>query len=238
MHATDTLKVKKVRFFVEPKVVFITPNPSHVSGNNIYDIEFDIPGGPGGYIKQSYNWQNKSSVNFGVSGGLSIRLSKYFNYEISLAYYHYNLFTKGTVINQDTVGNYYSNQTFTNKSSINMLGIGNGLAFKYKKFRLTNSVLFTTMVASKSTSIDHDNVSGTSTSTTSFSDYKYLSTSFYLMSEHKIGYSLCKNRLETYVGVNVLYGSPFIYMFEHPGFVSDYTPKNIVMPFASVKINF
>ena len=241
MNASDTLKVKKVRFFIEPKAIFITPNPSHVSGSGVYDMESDIPslpGGPSGYTKETYNWHNKNSINFGLSGGLSIRLGKYFNYEVSLAYYHYKLFTKGTITSHDSFG-YNSNYTYTNSVALNMLGIGNGLSFHYKKFIATNSIILTSIIASKSTSIQKNNVNGANSSSTSYNEYSYLSnTGFYLMSEHKIGYSLCK-RLEAYIGINVLYNSPFVYAFEYHGYFNQSGPsKNNIMPFTSIKINF
>ena len=243
MNASDTLKVRKVRFFVEPKVVFFIPRTSHF----VSDIHED-------YIDYSYdehfNVHNKTTLNFGLSGGFSIRLNKYFRYELSLTYNYYNTQTQRTGTYQTGWPSFYSfdgNQNCNTKW--NFLGISNGLSFTVKKIIFTNSVLFCTIVSNKSQVIEHNNLNNTTTSQTYrdnmfATDVKVYYNPLRFMSEHKIGYSFLKDRIEAYVGINILYNSisnsPMGYSFGQSYWFSSpsYTPQSSLMPFTSVRINF
>ncbi|HEX7415058.1 MAG TPA: hypothetical protein VF411_13520 [Bacteroidia bacterium] len=224
MNASDTLKVRKVKFFIEPKAVFIIPRQSHVTNSYLVDVISDPISYPP-HIETD-NWQNKNTINFGISSGISVRLGKYFNYELSLAYNHNNVKTKATITATDLSGNYLWGRTYNGNISSNALFISNGLSFKYKRFIFSNNIMIG--VVSQTPLVDF------------FHDIYIFQDSYYLMSEHKIGYSLFKNRIETCVGINVLYNSPFGYSFEHPNYRNKqfYTPQNSVMPFTSIRVNF
>ncbi len=68
---------------------------------------------------------------------MSVRLSKHFNYEVSLNNYHYKVLGKTKFSYQDSSVNYSSNVTFIQKKYLNFLGIGNGLSYHYKRFNFT-----------------------------------------------------------------------------------------------------
>ena len=209
MNASDTLKIKTIRFFIEPKATYFIPKQSPDAYKNIFvasgaNIMIGC-GFPNPNVTTKTTWQNQSPVaNVGISGGTSVRLCKYFSYELSLAYYHYSLKYKATETGTDMSSGEHSTKTYNWNYTSNALYISNGLSFKCKNFILTNSVMVGMNFPAHS------------------STYLIYSPSPYLMSEHKIGYSLCKNRIEPYVGINVL----------------DNFHNAIVMPFASVRVVF
>ena len=212
MNASDTLKVKKVSFFVEPKVTFIIPIHRHIINSySTANWEMDPISLPPSIITD--NWQNKSTINYGISCGISVRLGKHFSYELSLAYSHYNVKTKVTETIVDLSGNYLGGGTTNFSSLFNSLFIGNGLSYKYKKFILSNNIMIGAISQASLYNI--------------VNNYNSCSIDWYLMSEHKIGYSLFRNRIEPYVGIDILYNNPLIYY-----------PQHVVMPFTSIRINF
>lgn len=213
MNASDTLKIRKVRFFIEPEVGVLIPKHSPMAYNDFFnDYYMYLPVGCLPDNNDNSSWQNKSTICFGVSTGMSVRLSKYFNYELSLAYYHYNHKYQITETATDLSGNYLSSRITNYNISYKSLFISNGLSFKYKKFIFTNSIGIGTIEQTLLYDILNNN----------FSPYFGYSVNWYLMSEHKIGYSLFKNRIEPYVGINVL----------------NNFRQNVAMPFTSVRINF
>jgi hypothetical protein len=96
VHASDTLKVRKIRFFAEPKAAFFIPTPTHNKDTG----SFSNVDGYGGH---NFNVHNITSINFGISSGLSVRLSKYFRYEFSLVYNHYNMSIKESGTYYETI---------------------------------------------------------------------------------------------------------------------------------------
>jgi len=230
MNASDTLKVREVRFFVEPKATFIIPRYNHGSYTCLdLSVFAEIPTNEPNYYNDFYNWQNKSTINFGISGGISVRLSKHFNYELSLAYNYYNLRDKVTLNSTDFSGNeFFSRGTATYNNQLNAFFISNGLSYKYKRFIFTNSVMIGVI---SYTTLSCYNVDNGLVSSLDMLPYR-------LMSEHKIGYSLFKNRLEAYAGITILYNSPFEYALNHYWDANSYTCHNSLMPFTSVRVNF
>jgi outer membrane receptor for ferrienterochelin and colicin len=207
MNASDTLKVRKVSFFVEPKAVYFIPKQSPDLYQNIFGIGHMGGGGCGSPSNNitTVTWQNVSpAMNFGLSGGMSVRLNKYFSYELSIAYYHYNLKYRATKTETDISSGDQMITKFNWNYISNALFINNGLSFTYKNFILTNSVMIGLNIPTSS-------------------NYATYLPSLYIMSEHKIGYSLYKNRVVPYVGINVL---------------NNFSNGTAVIPFASVRVNF
>lgn len=229
-YASDTLKVKKVRFYIEPKAAFIIPKYSQGAYSNFVEnsVFEEIPTTP---YNDVYSWQNKNTINYNISSGISSRLNKYFNYEFSLGYYHYSLKNKVTETATDLSGNYLFGGTTNYNIKFGALVIGNGLAFRYKKFVFTNSFMLYFMSHPSSYNLGNK-----------YSSHDENSQLFQFMSEHKIGYSLFKTRIEMYVGINVLYSFTFGYPFVYPVYVYNqmqtYSAQNSVMPFTSLRINF
>lgn len=228
-HATDTLKVKKLRFFIEPKAILSIPRPSY----STFNID---NGGMDGWIRGSYNDHHIITLNYGLSSGLSIRLSKYFRYEVSLTYQHYKLYTKETEISESYSYFYGSssyNGTNNYRAWYNFLGISNGLSFAYKKLIVTNSIIAYLFVTERNQSDGHNNLNNSSYSqTTSGNTVNHPNTGggyYALMSEHKIGYSLFKNRIESYIGINIPFLNSETLMF---------FGKKGIIPSISLKINF
>lgn len=238
MHASDTLKVKKVRFFIEPKGIFYVPIQKHATMVREGYMDLD-PIGYGGYYKETNHIQNKTTLNLGISGGLSVSMGKHFNYEVSLSYYHFNVSAKSTDIYKDQFGNYISSETYTGKNTFNFLGIGNGFSYHNKKIIFTNTVLFYVFTYKEMT-MYHNNIdNSTQVSTISGNTANHSNSNgfdpFALMTEHKIGYSFYNNRIEPYVGIifsltDVL--NPLIDNSYHA------TMTTTIMPFTSIKINF
>jgi len=238
MNASDTLKVRKVRFFVEPKAVFFVPTPTHAvdigSYNNI-----------DGYSVHNFNVHNISTINFGVSGGLSIKLSKYFRYEVSLTYNHYSMISKeiGTYYEYSNFsGGYNFDGTINYNTNWDLFGIGNGISFTYKKLILSMNALYYLKSAYQYKEIQYNNIDHAVFSQTA--GYSLLGKSvldkypFWLKSftaEPKIGYRFLKNKIESYIGV---------YLFLHRAIpYNDFSsPNNLfkhsVFPFASIRVNF
>ncbi|MEO8761477.1 MAG: hypothetical protein ABI388_08805 [Bacteroidia bacterium] len=209
--ANDTLKVKKVRFFVEPKATFIIPTQKHQSYNDNSANYNDVWSS----FNYTDTWRNKISTNFGISAGLSVKLCKHFYYEFSASYNHY-VFSR-TLDRFDSITNIASESK--QNIAYNFLTANNGISFKYKHLIINSSVQIGVNFQSKM-------------------NLSILENNLFLMSEHKIGYSLLKSRMEAYIGVNIMYQTAFGRDFKESRNYNVYNPTAFVMPFTSLRINF
>jgi|GEM_PF-2747015 len=234
IQASDSLNVKKVRFFVEPKFMLNVPTNKTTNTTGYDWDDGDIPSHGGNYTLKNTTQKN-ATFNIGLSAGLSVKLCKHLFYEFTLAYYHTNQSSK-TIQTQ----NYISGSPETdinstgNSSTYNYIGLGNGISYRCHKFSFTHTILlYQSINYRQSTAYATQDNYG-------YSTQSYLSSGnvfkdgfdIKLMSEHKIGYSFLNDRIVPFVGVNFNWSSSFNTYFGKMQF------KPVWVPFASVKINF
>lgn len=232
MNASDTLKVKKVRFFIEPKAVVSIPINKTTTFSGYDDDGGCIPS-HGGYYTGNTVLQNKPIFNLGLSAGLSIKLNNHLFYELSLSYYHYSLFSKQTTTSWYLSGSPdMRSETDSYSASYNYIGLGNGISYRIKRFSLTNTLLFYQYITYKEASIWRDNIRNWQQSYVYSGNTISDGFSIVMMSEHKIGYSFLNNKIVPFLGVNFNWSSSFNTIYGKIQF------KPVWLPFASVKINF
>lgn len=231
IHASDSLKVRKTKFFIEPKAALSIPKQFYGTDNSYCNCD-------DAYWNRNFSVHNLTTVNYGISGGVSFELSKYFRYELSLSYFHYKIHSTetGTDTSAGLPGNMYVfNGVENHITAFNYVGIGNGISFTYKNFIFTNSIFLYANISSRYTVTSHNNIDNSNNTNINYSygigavDYtSRVFESLTAMSEHKIGYSFLNNRIEPYIGIN----------FMLPLAADVPPPVYRWKPFASVKINF
>ncbi len=233
MNATDTLKSRKINFFVEPKAIFYIPISRHIPYN--YDIK-----SVDGWGKGNFDINHIPTLNFGFSVGLAMRLSKYFCYEVSLNYQRYKLCLKVTGSSESYsiwLGSSFYSGTKNYRGIWNLFGISNGISYQRKKVIINNTVTAYLFVTNRSTIDEHNNIDNSDFSQTTYGNTAHSNQggAFYaLISEHKIGKILANCKITPYIGVIFSYAGPLGYSFlpNNPGQIP------VIIPFSSIKITF
>jgi len=226
MHASDTLKVKKVRFFIEPKAVFYIPIQK--TATTLYQgyLDSEVPGNYSGKFTETYKVKNNTTLNFGFAAGMSVRLNKYLYYELALTYYHFYQSAKSSETSRDSLGNTMYNITYNQKSIRDVVGISNGLSLRIKKFIFTNSISLGFIVFKQDqTLVTSQGNTWQQPTCGCVNDFE---NRIFPMLESKIGYSFLNGRIEPFVGVNFSPLSPLD---------AEYTTFPLML-FSSVKVNF
>ncbi|HTA63009.1 MAG TPA: hypothetical protein VK835_11160 [Bacteroidia bacterium] len=223
MHASDTLKVKKIRFFIEPKAIFYIPVQKTATDSWKGTMISELPGSYSGDYTALTKIQNYTTLNFGLAAGMSVKLNKHLYYELALTYYHFYQSAKSTNRSNDSSGNTISNITYTQKNITDVLGLSNGLSLRIKNFVFTNSVTLGVIVHKNQQITTQPEVSNQACGCVD--DYE---TRVFPMLESKIGYSFLNGRIEPFVGINF---APL-----HPLYFQSSTFP--LMLFSSVKISF
>ena len=209
MHASDTLKVKKVTFFIEPKAIVYAPIQK--AGTIIYKgysdndyIPYVIqPNQYYGNYTQTIRGKNNTTLSFGLSAGMSFRLNKYLYYQLSAMYYHVYQSAKNTETMQDSTGKYFSNITYTQKTNIDFIGISNGLTLRIKNILFTNSFMLGGVIHSKYKGTKQENTPTTATIGPNYACgcVETGFENFVLLLESKVGYSFLNGKIEPSIGV-------------------------------------
>ncbi len=210
---------------------------NHTTNTTGYDPDIGIVGTHGGNYTLKTTTQNRSVLSIGLSGGISVKLSKHLFYELSLSYYYNNQSSKIIQIQNYVSGTPDSyNYTTSINSTHNYMGLGNGISYRCNKFSFTHTILLYQYIDYKqSTVYAQQGYSGNATqSYLTFGNVAKDGLHIALMSEHKVGYSFLNGRIVPCIGVNINWSSSF----NTNNFYGKTQFKPVWLPFASVKINF